>query len=691
MTTDNRNISSFVPSQMPEFVRVDHPVIVSFLSAYYEWLETNSEYSNPMSLGSVSDVDRTMDEFVAHFKKEFLLDFPEQLALSDKGTPVDAKKLIKNIKAFYRAKGTEKAYQFLFRIFYDTTVEFYYPKKDILKLSDGKWIKKSSLRTTTATGSKITSIAGYRAYQRNSSGVIVGSARVSSVNTLQLGSYEIAEVFLSGINGSFVANKPVEFFDGASTSIVENSVLPVVGNIVISSGGTNYKVGDVAVFTPQSGDIGRGATGIVSAVSSTGAVTKIRIDNFGVNYRVAPSLSIRSARGTGFSGTCSSVGVCEYEGYYANTDGRLSTDKVMQDNHYYQNFSYVLLSEITIDKYRDAIRRLIHPAGLGFFGQVMIKRCNRAQIEHHNELSKFEIPFIGNYTPYTFKTYDNLEDWFQVDGVSVGYDPDVHDPIIQIDGVGGVGNPITNGIDFQEGVSVLNTPDTKGDPFWIIYRHPNRKIKGNVAARIWQNEKNDFLFLGEGASVTGDYSNAWHEWTMTASNRPAWDSGFTGDYAYAILKYDSQSEFRRITTGAFFKMEVGEQFDCRTERIEAPAIPVVTLSYRNLNLSPEAGASIVGNGTIDSFKILINNPQNLEWYAARSIRMVIKRNGVVFKTLNLGLNTTSRTESGFTDGQYLVNAYIIDLYGNIVSTSNTLSFLYIFNSGAGAGAGTGSE
>jgi hypothetical protein len=685
MTTDNRNISSFVSSQMPEFVRVDHPVIVSFLSAYYEWLDTNEQYISPMSLESVSDIDRTMDEFVAHFKKEFLLDFPEQLALSDTGNPVDPKKLIKNIKAFYRAKGTEKAYQFLFRIFYDTTVEFYYPKKDILRLSDGKWIKKSSLRTTTATGSKITSVAGYRVYQRNPNGVIVGSARVSSVNTLQLGSYEIAEVFLTGINGTFVANKPVEFFDGSSTSIIENSVLPVVGSIVISNGGSNYKVGDVVVFTPQSGDIGRGATGIVSAVSPNGAITKIRIDNFGVNYRVAPSISVRSARGTGFSGTCSSVGVCAYDGYYANTDGRLSTDKVMQDNHYYQNYSYVLLSEITIDKYRDAIRRLIHPAGLGFFGQVMIKRCNKAQLEHHNELSKFEIPFIGNYAPYTFKTYDNLEDWFKVDGVSVGYDPNIHDTLIIEDGRQ---NPITFGVNFVEGVSVLNTPDTNGDPFWIVYRHPNRKIKNNVLARIWQNEKNDFLFLGEGASVTGDYSNAWHEWTMTASNRSAWDSGFTGDYAYALLKYDSESEFRRITTGAFFKMEVGEQFDCRTERVEVPALPVVNLSVANLNLSPEAGATIVGNGTI-IFTLSIQNPQNLEWYASRSIRMRITRNSQSFRTTSLGLNTTSRIETGFTDGQYTVKADIIDIYDNLVSTSNTLSFGYIFNSGIGPGIGVG--
>jgi hypothetical protein len=91
-------------------------------------------------LPKVKDIDTTFDEYVEHFKNQYLLDFPENFAVDkNTGIPVEEKTLIKYIKQFYQAKGTEKTFEFLFRILYDTNVEFYYPKVDILKASDGKW------------------------------------------------------------------------------------------------------------------------------------------------------------------------------------------------------------------------------------------------------------------------------------------------------------------------------------------------------------------------------------------------------------------------------------------------------------------------------------------------------------------------------------------------------------------------
>ena len=677
MTIPKNQLSSLVPSQLPEFVRIDHPTLVAFLSAYYEWLETNSELYSPMALEGLSDVDETMDKFVSQFKKQYLLDFPEELAIAEDGSPVDVRKLVKNIKQFYRAKGTEKTYQFLFRILYDTTVEFYYPKKDILRLSDGKWIQRNSIRTTNTLGPRLLEINGFRAYQRNATGTIVGSAQVSTVNILQIGSYDIAEIFLTGINGVFDSDKQVEFFNGRET-IVEASILPVVGQVNITNGGSNYKVGDKVVFTSAEGDPGRGAYGIVSAVSSTGAVTKIKIENFGVNYRTAPSVSITSSRGSGFAGACVPTGVCAYEGYYANNDGRLSTNKVMQDNRVYQNYSYVLQTEITIDRYRDIVRRLIHPAGLGFFGQVSIKRCARADLDHHNQLIKYDIPLIGNYAPYTFNTFDDLSAWFIQNGVQVGYDPDVHDTVI-IDQASG--NPISEEIDFIPGTDLLSTPNTNGDPFWIVFQHPNRLIEGTVTARIWQNEKTDFLTTDQ--DEIGN-SIPWHEWTLPIDLRQEW-VGFTGDYQYANLRYDNDSSFRKIVTDAFFKIRVGRVFDCRSERVEVPALPAITISIKGKNVSP-AGSSIVSNGTI-TFTTAIRNAINLEWYTSRTVRYTVTKQGSTPVTYDYTLTSPSATITGFAGAFYTVKADILDLYGNVVASSNVLSFEHLFNSSSSAAGG----
>lgn len=57
---------------------------------------------------------------------------------------------------------------------------------------------------------------------------------------------------------------------------------------------------------------------------------------------------------------------------WKNDDGKLSVKKFIQDSRYYQSFSYVIKTGQTIDYWRDAVKKLLHPAGFAFFGQVSI-------------------------------------------------------------------------------------------------------------------------------------------------------------------------------------------------------------------------------------------------------------------------------------------------------------------------------
>jgi len=57
---------------------------------------------------------------------------------------------------------------------------------------------------------------------------------------------------------------------------------------------------------------------------------------------------------------------------WKNDDGKLSVKKYIQDSRYYQSFSYVIKTGQTIDYWRDVVKRLLHPAGFAFFGQVSI-------------------------------------------------------------------------------------------------------------------------------------------------------------------------------------------------------------------------------------------------------------------------------------------------------------------------------
>lgn len=66
-----------------------------------------------------------------------------------------------------------------------------------------------------------------------------------------------------------------------------------------------------------------------------------------------------------------SDGVIEEEGYYLNTDGHVSSTGKLQDNHYYQDFSYEIETGVSTNFYRDSTTEYLHPVGTKMFGRYM--------------------------------------------------------------------------------------------------------------------------------------------------------------------------------------------------------------------------------------------------------------------------------------------------------------------------------
>jgi hypothetical protein len=705
-------LSSLVSGRLPEFVRVDHPTLVAFLSAYYEWLqrtERGGQIVSPMVLQDVTDIDQSIGDFITHFKKEYLHDFPEQLATTSTGTPLDVKKLIKNIKSFYRAKGTEKSYEFLFRILFDVGVEFYYPKRDILRTSDGKWFQKTSLLISNTIGNDIFNSIGNLVYQRDSNGKIIASAKVLDVSVYQQGQYEIAELTISGKNGTFLSGIIGLEFRSGENIYREQKVYNVLGSITVNNGGSGYSVGDEVLITSAPGDSGQGAKGSVSSVTSSGSIRKIKIDNFGINYESTPSVKVFSLGGSGFSGTANISTVCSADGYYLNFDGRISTNKVLQDNHYYQEYSYVLKAEIVLDQYKETIRRLIHPAGTAMFGQVLIKRCSRGDLKNATTLIRYEVPLIGHYLPYTFNTHDNLYDWFQVPGtagdeigtnVKAGYSRSIHDAKIRttldysnVTDVNSIyynlaystaGNPISNTQLFVSATEanppVGLTGFSGADPFWIIYEHPNRRIRDAVLARI---EKSQLTVSAPHISSPVGYRNwlqfqYWNEWISSTGGSPP--QGWTADFydetnpvdsKLAFLRYSGNTQFFKITARSFFNVPIGDEFDCRTESATAYATPVINIT------SPLNSSSVVG--TISGGKKLtvnwtIANYENLIRFGVDGLSKIRVRLSGVLAANNpdggvvqlVNLNSTTTQFSNVGNGNFNISVDIVNGSGKVI-------------------------
>ena len=148
------SLAHLIQHQLPLYVRKEYPQFVLFLEKYYEFLEQQGQANNILlNLESFSDIHRTLDMFLPSFKSQYLRHFP-------KNTSVDERLLIKFIREFYEAKGSPKSIEFLFRLLFDEHVEIYYPSENILRASDGIWVRDNVIRITPNDSQDVFSLKG---------------------------------------------------------------------------------------------------------------------------------------------------------------------------------------------------------------------------------------------------------------------------------------------------------------------------------------------------------------------------------------------------------------------------------------------------------------------------------------------------------------------------------------------------
>lgn len=467
----------YVDTQLPSFVREDHPRFVEFLKAYYLWLDHNQNIGEKIrKLKNEQDIDLASPEYAEHFYKEFLQNIPRNV-LTDK------KILVKYIKQFYRAKGTEKSYRFFFRMLFNTSVEFYYPSRDILKVSDGKWIQERCLRVIPIVGD-LSNFENKKIFGKEN-GI---TAFVDSTRKVKSGVYSGYELILntSSISGKFLPDEVIQTEDGKYLARI--SPVPTSYEFVydVDNGkyktGTGYRIGDtfdilngtgrgarikvtsiipsqqtiqsVVVTAPQQSvlEINLGNKNIVSITKvicandgglyqaepksepgidenevnhesvkewyrlsedasgnailkllssfptpqgrirveyeysiedNSGAIENMQIVNFGLEYRTyldqtkksfklqlnQESCVTKSFTGSGAEISLSANTLAIYPGYYANEDGHLSSSKKIQDGEYYQQYSYVIITNQPTEQYRETLKEILHPAGLRFYGE----------------------------------------------------------------------------------------------------------------------------------------------------------------------------------------------------------------------------------------------------------------------------------------------------------------------------------
>jgi hypothetical protein len=110
-------------------------------------------------------------------------------------------------------------------------------------------------------------------------------------------------------------------------------------------------------------DAANNATGI-------GSIRALDISNFGINYTTATADATGAGDGNAnLTPIISGIGV--KTGSWLDDDGKVNY-KILQDSYYYQDYSYVIKSGLTVEKYIDTVKKVIHPAGLQLFGELLL-------------------------------------------------------------------------------------------------------------------------------------------------------------------------------------------------------------------------------------------------------------------------------------------------------------------------------
>lgn len=241
-----------VPAQVPAFYRDDYPNFVAFLRAYYEWLEQNDladqlsgVLGKARSLSDYMDVDSTEAQFLSHFKNQYMSQLPISVV-------ADQRLLVKHILELYRAKGTPRAYELLFRLLFNQDISIYIPNQFIFRTSNATW--KIPHYIEVSDNPYLSQLVGKG---------IVNSSRtaravVENYTIKYIDSKRINVFYLSSIDGEFKYGETI--FSDVVTDSSGNPLITylngpkIVGSlsqVAILNGGYGYNNGDILNITTE--------------------------------------------------------------------------------------------------------------------------------------------------------------------------------------------------------------------------------------------------------------------------------------------------------------------------------------------------------------------------------------------------------------------------------------------------------
>jgi hypothetical protein len=207
------------------------------------------------------------------------------------------------------------------------------------------------------------------------------------------GSFKVGETIQQTLLDSTTAKGVVISYDNVTRMLYIHrtsfnvSFLPginIIGSVSKATGIVDYVMTDASA--PVIGDNANISGNVIVA---NGVATAVSVIDSGVGYIDGGEVSLESDTNpyimTGTSGLLKQgIG----SGYWKTTTSHLSSEKKIHDNKYYQEYSYDIISGLSLNRYKDVVKKILHVAGNELFGSVERRSTANLNISSSNSSIK---------------------------------------------------------------------------------------------------------------------------------------------------------------------------------------------------------------------------------------------------------------------------------------------------------------
>jgi hypothetical protein len=117
----------FLNRVLPDHIVENNSKFTTFMGYWLDYLYSDMDINK---LKSIIDIDDKDNQYLNNIKRSI-----------GNNIQIDNIDILKNLKSVYSVKGTTQAIQYIFDFYYNSEAEFYYPRTEIMKLSNDTWVQ----------------------------------------------------------------------------------------------------------------------------------------------------------------------------------------------------------------------------------------------------------------------------------------------------------------------------------------------------------------------------------------------------------------------------------------------------------------------------------------------------------------------------------------------------------------------